>query len=187
MMNYFKNLFNIKIFINLLLCILVSGCYSFAKKPYNSSDLISITNTELGMQLLENKNKFNSKELKDQFDGVDNNLMVREISKNYIIYQKKNKENNWDIGVLMRSSDHLIICMPMTNEELKIPSNITIAPNASNPLLKILDGKQSDLRKFADLLMTTQVKICSAVPVSGLSANKNKDKKVKGNFLNILK
>ena len=86
----YKKYINNKVLINLLLCSLVSGCYSFAKKPYNSSDLISITNTELGMQLLENKNKFNSKELKDQFNDVDNNLMVREVSENFIIYQKKN-------------------------------------------------------------------------------------------------
>lgn len=183
----YKKYINNKVLINLLLCSLVSGCYQFSKKPYNSSDLVSITNSKLGMELLNNKNKLNSKELKEQFDSVDKNIMVREVTQNFLIYQKKNKENYWEIGVIMRSSNHLISCMPMENKELKIPSNITIAPNNSNPLLKILDGKQSDLRKFADFLMTTQVKMCVAVPVSNLSANKNKDKEVKGNFLDILK
>ena len=157
------------IIISVAILSILSGCYAFNKQPYKTSELKSLKETKVGKIVLKNldsipKNDFTEDYIKDMLDGIDKNTMVREITSDFLVIQKK-VEKDWQLSVVTTNSHHVMLCSIFENENLKLPPNINMKKVEDGMAYTyVLDGKQNDLKKIADIITLSGPKMCIAVP-----------------------
>ena len=150
-----------KITISIFLLSILSGCYTFDKPPYKSSELIPLKDSKLGELILENIHLVPTNDFtRGMKQGLNDQTMAKEITSDFIITQNQGLQG-WELGVITKNSHHLMLCALFENENLQLPSTVTT--NKSGDSIGF-SGNQEDLKNIADLLTLSGPKICIAVP-----------------------
>ncbi len=144
------------IIISFAILSILSGCYAFNKQPYETSELKSLKETKVGKIVLKNlnsipKNDFTEDYIKDMLDGIDKNTMVREITSDFLVIQKK-AEKDWQLSVVTTNSHHVMLCSIFKNENLKLPPNINMKKVEDDSLHIMYDYAHEDLHKDEDII-----------------------------------
>ena len=102
-MNNFKPSF-LLVFLTLLL--LTACSYEFSEPPFQRSELIEISKTEFGKELLSALDNLpDSDETRDFKEGLTEDAPVYDISDNFLIQQKENDEGSrWVLTVLTKTT-----------------------------------------------------------------------------------
>jgi hypothetical protein len=165
-MNNFKPSF---LLLLLTLLLLTSCSYEFSEPPFQRSELIEISKTEFGKELLSALgNVPDSDETRDFKEGLTEDALVYDISDNFLIQQEENDEGSgWELTVLTKNNHHIMFCNLMQNENNEFPQNVE-RKDKEDGTISLL-GETEVLNQLALELALAGTKFCIAVPYEDAS------------------
>ena len=165
-MNNFKPSF---LLLLLTLLLLTSCSYEFSEPPFQRSELIEISKTEFGKELLSALgNVPDSDETRDFKEGLTEDGLVYEISDNFLIQQEENDEGSgWELTVLTKNNHHIMFCNLMQDENNEFPQNVE-RKDKEDGTISLL-GETEVLNQLALELALDGSKFCIAVPYEDAS------------------
>jgi len=165
-MNNFKPSF---LLLLLTLLLLTSCSYEFSEPPFQRSELIEISKTEFGKELLSALgNVPDSDETRDFKEGLTEDGLVYEISDNFLIQQEENDEGSgWELTVLTKNNHHIMFCNLMQDENNEFPQNVERKDNEDGTISLL--GETEVLNQLALELALAGSKFCIAVPYEDAS------------------
>jgi len=165
-MNNFKPSF---LLLLLTLLLLTSCSYEFSEPPFQRSELIEISKTEFGKELLSALGNIpDSDETRDFKEGLTEDGLVYEISDNFLIQQEENDEGSgWELTVLTKNNHHIMFCNLMQDENNEFPQNVERKDNEDGTISLL--GETEVLNQLALELALAGSKFCIAVPYEDAS------------------
>ena len=156
----------IKLFLISLFAFVLSGCYEFSEAPFKDSDLVQLSETEFGREVIKSFKKIPDNQfLMEMKTGFSEDVKVYEISDDYVIGQEF-KENKWTINIYTKNDNHVMFCTLIENENLEIPNGISFEiKDEGMGKIYLASGDQKSLEKLAIELISTTPKVCIAVPI----------------------
>ena len=121
------NNFNTSFLLVLFTLVLLTSCsYEFAEPPFQRSELIEISKTEFGKELLSALDNIpDSDETRDFKEGLTEDALVYDVSDNFLIQQEENDEGSgWVLTVLTKNNHHIMFCSLMQDEDIEFPENV---------------------------------------------------------------
>ena len=165
-MNNFKPSF---LLVLLTLLLLTSCSYEFSEPPFQRSELIEISKTEFGKELLSAlENLPDSDETRDFKEGLTEDALVYDISDNFLIQQKENDEGSgWVLTVLTKNNHHIMFCSLMQDEDIEFPQNVERKDKEDGTIN--FSAETEVLKQLALELSLAGPKLCIAVPYEDAS------------------
>ena len=156
----------------LTLFFFTSCSYEFSEPPFQRSELIEITETQLGKELLSKKGSIpDTDETRDLIEGLTEDTQVYEISDNFLIQQKEKDEGSgWELTVLTKNNHHFIYCSLMQDEDLAIEPKNNVDVKEKEDGTIYLVGEKEGLKQLALEVSLAAPKLCMAVPYADASA-----------------
>tara|TARA_Y100001970_G_C14010534_1_gene738161 strand:- start:232 stop:732 length:501 start_codon:yes stop_codon:yes gene_type:complete len=160
-----KKNYLIKFFVVSILAFILSSCYEFSEAPFKDSDLIKLSDTKFGKEVIESFDNIpNNQFTMEMKSGFSDEIKVYEISNDYLISQEF-KDNKWTIGVYTKNDNHMMFCSLMENENLENPTGIIFdIKDDGMGKTYLASGEQENLEKLALNLVNTTPKVCIAIP-----------------------
>ena len=155
------------------LLLLVSCSYNFVEPPFQSTELVKISETDFGKQVLSKLDHIpDTEQTKDIKEGLSEESLVYEISDNFLIQQDENDENTgWELNVLTKNNHHIVMCSLMTEEngDIELPQNVEMKESEDGTIY--FSGEQAELKALALELALSGPKLCIAVPYADPSTS----------------
>ena len=164
------NNFNTSFLLVLFTLVLLTSCsYEFAEPPFQRSELIEISKTEFGKELLSAlENLPDSDETRDFKEGLTEDALVYDISDNFLIQQEENDEGSgWVLTVLTKNNHHIMFCSLMQDEDIEFPQNVE-RKDKEDGTINLL-GETEVLKQLALEISLAGTKLCIAVPYEDAS------------------
>jgi hypothetical protein len=158
------------IFLTLLLSLIVVSCsYQFEEPPFEDSQLVNITETKFGQELLSTLEDIpDTDQTSDIKEGVTDDSLVLEVSEDFLIQQQLSEETNgWELTVITKNSHHIMFCSIMQQDEdgeiaVTFPENVEFKKDEEGQIW--LWGDKTAVAEFALELSLSSPKLCLAVP-----------------------
>ena len=164
------NNFNTSFLLVLFTLVLLTSCsYEFAEPPFQRSELIEISKTEFGKELLSAlENLPDSDETRDFKEGLTEDALVYDISDNFLIQQEENDEGSgWVLTVLTKNNHHIMFCSLMQDEDIAFPQNVERKDKEDGTIN--FSAETEVLKQLALELSLAGPKLCIAVPYEDAS------------------
>ena len=164
------NNFNTSFLLVLFTLVLITSCsYEFAEPPFQHSELIEISKTEFGKELLSAlENLPDSDETRDFKEGLTEDALVYDISDNFLIQQKENDEGSgWVLTVLTKNNHHIMFCSLMQDENFEFPQDVERKDKEDGTIN--FSAETEVLKQLALELSLAGPKLCIAVPYEDAS------------------
>ena len=164
------NNFNTSFLLVLLTLVLLTSCsYEFAEPPFQRSELIEISKTEFGKELLSALDNLpDSDETRDFKEGLTEDALVYDISDNFLIQQQENDEGSgWVLTVLTKNNHHIMFCSLMQDEDIEFPQNVERKDKEDGTIN--FSAETEVLKRLALELSLAGPKLCIAVPYEDAS------------------
>ena len=148
------------------LLLLVSCSYQFMEPPFHSNELVQISETDFGKQLLSNLDNIpDTEQTKDLKEGLNEESLVYEISDDFLIQQDHNNEKTgWELSILTKNDHHIVMCSLMHDEDGGIEWSHNVEIKKSEDGTIYFSGEQTELKALALELSLSGPKLCIAVP-----------------------
>tara|TARA_B100000586_G_C20033893_1_gene394503 strand:- start:60 stop:878 length:819 start_codon:yes stop_codon:yes gene_type:complete len=162
-------------FVILLFSLTVTSCsYQFEEPPFNDSQLVDITETKFGEELLSVlKDIPDTDQTTDIKEGLDDDSLVLEVSEDFLVQQQFDKEKNaWNLTVITKNNHHMMFCSLMQEEDdggmaIKFPENVESKKDEEGEIW--LWGNEVAVAEFALELSLSSPKLCVAIPYQDAS------------------
>ena len=164
------NNFNTSFLLVLFTLVLLTSCsYEFAEPPFQRSELIEISKTEFGKELLSALDNLpDSDETRDFKEGLTEDALVYDISDNFLIQQQENDEGSgWVLTVLTKNNHHIMFCSLMQDEDIEFPQNVERKDKEDGTIN--FSAETEVLKQLALELSLAGPKLCIAVPYEDAS------------------
>ena len=164
------NNFNTSFLLVLFTLVLITSCsYEFAEPPFQRSELIEISKTEFGKELLSAlENLPDSDETRDFKEGLTEDALVYDISDNFLIQQEENDEGSgWVLTVLTKNNHHIMFCSLMQDENIEFPQDVERKDKEDGTIN--FSAETEVLKQLALELSLAGPKLCIAVPYEDAS------------------
>ena len=148
-------------------CLMLAGCYEYKTPPIADASMKLISETKLGARVLALSGKMASDEnISKAQKGMTKDTMVFEVSEDFLLYQeKKEKGENWEVHVLMASSDHMMFCQYLANDTVKPVEGLVMEKKKDGPSTSYtISGDQAKLQEHVIMLAKKSPKVCLSVP-----------------------
>jgi len=144
--------------------VLLAACsYEFSQPPFQEDELIEITKSEFGKELLSHVNNFPDLE---EVGGPDDDLnelsLVYVAADDFLIQQDETEEGpGWELTVWTKNAHHIISCSIMQDDNFAIDE---FDSKALENGTMYLDGTAEELKHLAVQLSLRAPKLCVAFP-----------------------
>ena len=162
-------------FVILVFSLTVISCsYQFEEPPFNASQLVDITETKFGEELLSVlKDIPDTDQTTDIKEGLDDDSLVLEVSEDFLVQQQFDEEKNaWNLTVITKNNHHMMFCSLMQEEDdgevtIKFPENVESKKDEAGEIW--LWGDKVAVAEFALELSLSSPKLCVAIPYQDAS------------------
>ena len=151
--------------------ILISCSYQFAEPPFEDSQLVAVTETKFGEELLSVlKDLPKTDQTADIKEGLGDDSLVLDVSEDFLIQQEFNEEKSaWELTIIIKNRHHMMFCSLMQQDDdedgevdIQFPENIESKKDEEGQIW--LWGDKVAIAEFALELSLSSPKLCMAVP-----------------------
>ena len=112
---------------------LISCSYQFAEPPFEDSQLVAVTETKFGEELLSVlKDLPETDQTADIKEGLGDDSLVLDVSEDFLIQQEFDEEKDaWELTVITKNRHHMMFCSLMQQDDdedgevdIQFPENI---------------------------------------------------------------
>ena len=155
---------------------LVSCSYQFVEPPFEDSQLVAVTETKFGAELLSVlKDLPETDQTADLKEGLGDDSLVLDVSEDFLIQQQFNEEKDaWELTVITKNRHHMMFCSLMQQDDdedgevdIQFPENIESKKDEEGQIW--LWGDKVAVAEFALELSLSSPKLCVAVPYQDAS------------------
>ena len=155
---------------------LVSCSYQFVEPPFEDSQLVAVTETKFGAELLSVlKDLPETDQTADLKEGLGDDSLVLDVSEDFLIQQEFDEEKDaWELTVITKNRHHMMFCSLMQQDDdedgevdIQFPENIESKKDEEGQIW--LWGDKVAIAEFALELSLSSPKLCVAVPYQDAS------------------
>ena len=154
---------------------LMSCSYQFVEPPFEDSQLVAVTETKFGAELLSVlKDLPETDQTADLKEGLGDDSLVLDVSEDFLIQQQFNEEKDaWELTVITKNRHHMMFCSLMQQDDddgevdIQFPENIESRKDEEGQIW--LWGDKVAVAEFALELSLSSPKLCVAVPYQDAS------------------
>ena len=164
-------------FVVLLFSLTLMSCsYQFAEPPFEDSQLVAVTETKFGEELLSVlKDLPETDQTADIKEGLGDDSLVLDVSEDFLIQQEFDEEKDaWELTVITKNRHHMMFCSLMQQDDdedgevdIQFPENIESKKDEEGQIW--LWGDKVAIAEFALELSLSSPKLCVAVPYQDAS------------------
>ena len=155
---------------------LISCSYQFAEPPFEDSQLVAVTETKFGAELLSVlKDLPETDQTADLKEGLGDDSLVLDVSEDFLIQQEFDEEKSaWGLTVITKNRHHMMFCSLIQRDDdedgevdIQFPENIEAKKDEGGEIW--LSGDKVAIAQFALELSLSSPKLCLAVPYQDAS------------------
>ena len=155
---------------------LISCSYQFAEPPFEDSQLVAVTETKFGEELLSVlKDLPETDQTADIKEGLGDDSLVLDVSEDFLIQQEFDEEKDaWELTIITKNRHHMMFCSLMQQDDdedgevdIQFPENIESKKDEEGQIW--LWGDKVAIAEFALELSLSSPKLCVAVPYQDAS------------------
>ena len=164
-------------FVVLLFSLTLMSCsYQFVEPPFEDSQLVAVTETKFGAELLSVlKDLPETDQTADLKEGLGDDSLVLDVSEDFLIQQEFDEEKDaWELTVITKNRHHMMFCSLMQQDDdedgevdIQFPENIESKKDEEGQIW--LWGDKVAVAEFALELSLSSPKLCVAVPYQDAS------------------
>ena len=164
-------------FVVLVFSLTLKSCsYQFVEPPFEDSQLVAVTETKFGAELLSVlKDLPETDQTADLKEGLGDDSLVLDVSEDFLIQQQFNEEKDaWELTVITKNRHHMMFCSLMQQDDdddgevdIQFPENIESKKDEEGQIW--LWGDKVAIAEFALELSLSSPKLCVAVPYQDAS------------------
>ena len=164
-------------FVVLLFSLTLMSCsYQFSEPPFEDSQLVAVSETKFGKELLSVlKDLPKNDETADIREGLGDDALVLDVSEDFLIQQSFDEEKDaWSLAVITKNRHHMMFCTLMQQDDdedgevdIQFPENIESKKDEAGEIW--LWGDKATIAEFALELSLSSTKLCVALPYQDAS------------------